>query len=305
MKLKFQISSSSVPVRCLTLTNLELMKVQFKKLGEIIKQVKTYLNDNKSILYFSTTAFFLMTMFVVLVHGLTLNNNIVFETITINEPQPFASHEITVTKLTFNPKTKLHRMDIFLSSTQHNIDFFNHQIEVIAVTQAEPSTHLEVEIKRVTNQFFVLYIKDLAPNFGAIRKDIDHFTDQTQTPTSINLRFQESQSAIDYTLIINDQLELIQDALHNDIRILKQQIKELEALITTHEQQLEINLTSIDQTKTQMEFEVGINLAQSQSRIESLTNQNTNIKNEIREIKKTISEHQDDVKLISQTINEL
>ena len=282
------------------------MPLKFNDLRQKVKQLNIYLHENKSILYFSTTAFFILAMLSVLIHGFMIINNIGFEIVEIGIPQPLATNEITITNLAFNPKTKLHRMDIFLSSTDERLDFFNHTIEVVAIAQTDVRSILTVHVVRVTNQFYVLYVTDLEPNFGALRKDITYFSDQFLNPVNISLRTREEQSTVDYSLTFEaNHLELMPDALQNDVRIATQKTKTLATLIMEIEEKISANLSDIDQTKSQMAFEVGSNLDVSRRRIEALLNQNVNYQNEISELETEILKLLNEINLLLETLNEL
>ena len=300
--------------RCLILINFLAIKAEktskktdekLKSLQEKWNNINVYLRNNKTLLYLTPTAFFVVAMLCVFAHGIIVNNNAGFEVIQINEPQPFATYEVTVTAISFNPDEAIHRMDVFLDTTAHSADLFNYQLDVSAVALIDPSHSLDVEIVRVTSQFFVIYIRDLPVGFGAIRKDITYFTGDYRS-ASLSIRTEESQSLIDYGLEIEmDSLELMSYTLANDIRILELQVAEFEYEIEELEYQIATNFSHIEQLESDLTFQVGEQLATSQSRIQVLLNQNSNLQNDIEELENDIEEAQNHIELITETIKNL
>jgi len=267
--------------------------------------IKAYLRNNKSLLYLTPTAFFIILMFLVFTHGVIVNNNIGFEVLQINKVQPFGSYNVTVTGISFNPDTGLHRMDLFFDTTAHHVDLFNYQLEANAVALIDPSQSLDVEVVRVTSQFFIIYIKDLPLNFGAIRKDISYFT-ETNRSTSMSIRTEQSQSFIDEELFFEtERVVLMSYALYNDIRIINMNIAEIEVEIINLEEEIATNLSHIQQLEYDMVFQVGDILASSHTRIEAFLNRNANLENNIRERKIEIYEARNHIELIIETINSL
>lgn len=278
---------------------------KFKNIKEKWDDIKVYLRNNKTLLYLMPTTFFIVAMVGTFVHGIIVNNSIGFEIVEINEPQPFGIYEVTVTAISFNPDEAIHRMDVFFDTTTHNVDLFEFNLKVNAVALIDPSQLLDIEIVRVTSQFFVIYIRDLPVSFGAIRKDITYFADENHSLT-ISIRTEEAQSVIDYNLEIEiDRLQLMSYALVNDIRILEIQVAEYEYQISELEEEKATNLNHIQQLESDMIFQISDQLAASQSRVEAFINQNTNIEGDIKELENIIEETLNQIELIKQTINEL
>jgi len=291
---------------------LILIKFLTKKTGEKLESlhgkwenIKVYLRNNKILLYLAPTAFFIVSMVAVFTHGVIINNSIGFEVIQIYEPQPFGRYELTVTTMRFNPEESIHRMDIFFNTTSPNVDLFSYELDINAVALADPSQPLDIEIVRVTSQFFVIYIRDLPTSFGAIRKDILYFADENQSAI-ITIRTEESQSVIDEHLEIEtDRLILMPYALANDIRVLDIEMVEIENEILELEEEIATNLNHIEQLENDMAFQVGEQLATSQSRIQLLLNRNSNLESDIEELEIAIQAIQNDIESIRQTISDL
>lgn len=248
------------------------------------------------------TTFFIVAMVVVFTHGIIVNNNIDFEVVLVNKPQPFETYEVTVTALSFNPEESVHRMDVFFETNAH-VDLFNYQLEAKAVALVDPSQPLDVEIVRVTSQFYVIYISNLPADFEAIRTDMIYFADENKSATT-TVRTQDIQSNVDYELSIKkDRMALMSDALANDIRILESQKIDLEVEIAILEEQITTNLSHIEQLENDIEFQVGEQLAISQSRIGTFLNQNANLESDIEELENEIEVTQNHIELITETIN--
>jgi len=285
---------------------------QTKKTGDKLESlqkkgasIKLHLRNNKKLLYLAPTAFFIVSMVVVFAHGVMMNNRIGFEVIQIYEPQSFDRYEVTVTSMRFNPEESVHRMDVFFDTASPHVPLFSYQLDISAVALRDPSQPLDVEVVRVTSQFFVIYVRDLPTNFGAIRKDIVYFENENQA-ASITIRTDESQSVIDHQLEIEtDRLVLMSDALTNDIRILELEIATIENDILELEAEIVTNLSNIDQLESDMVFQVGEPLATNQSRIQSFLNHNSNLESDIEELVIAIEGIQNDIESIRQTINDL
>jgi len=287
---------------------LILIKAMGEKLQVLQEKwdgIKAYFRNNKTLLYLMPTAFFIASMVTVFTHGVIVNNRIGFEVIQIYETQQFGAYEVTVTNISFNPDEGIHRMDVFFDSNSQNADLFSYQLEVNAVAIADPSEPLDIEIVRVTSQFFVIYVRDLPDGFTAIRKDMTYFSgDNRSTITSI--RTEESQATINESLEIKtDRLVLMAYSLVNDIRVLDIRIAELEAEILELEEEIATNLNHIDQLESDMTFQVGEQLATSQSRVQAFLNQNVNLASDIAELENEIEETQNHIESITQTINDL
>lgn len=288
------------PVRCLIL--IKFLTERTKKSSEKWDERTACLRNNKTLLYLMPTTFFIVAMVVVFTHGLIVNNNIDFEVVQVNHPQPFETYDVTVTALSFNPEDSVHRMDLFFETNAY-VDLFNYQLEANAVALVDPSQPLEVEIVRVTSQFYVIYISDLPVDFEAIRTDMMYFVDEDKRATT-TIRTQDIQSNVDYELSIEkDRMALMSDALANDIRILEVQITEFEVEIALLEEQITTNLSHIEQLENDIEFQVGEQLTTSQTRIGTFLNQNANLENEIKELENEIEDAQTHIEVITETIN--
>lgn len=287
-------------MRCLIL--IKFLTERTKKSSEKWEERTACLRKNKTLLYLMPTTFFIVAMVVVFTHGIIVNNNIDFEVVLVNKPQPFETYEVTVTALSFNPEESVHRMDVFFETNAH-VDLFNYQLEAKAVALVDPSQPLDVEIVRVTSQFYVIYISNLPADFEAIRTDMIYFADENKSATT-TVRTQDIQSNVDYELSIKkDRMALMSDALANDIRILESQKIDLEVEIAILEEQITTNLSHIEQLENDIEFQVGEQLAISQSRIGTFLNQNANLESDIEELENEIEVTQNHIELITETIN--
>jgi len=284
---------------------IKLITQKLENLQEKRDNTKVYLRNNKTLLYLAPTAFFIISMLAVFTHGIIINNSIGFDVIQIYEPQPFGRYELTVTTMRFNPEESIHRMDVFFDTTSHNVDLFNYQLDINAVALRDPSQPLNLEIVRVTSQFFVIYIRDLPADFGAIRKDIFYFASENQSAT-ITIRTEEDQSVIDNELQIEtDRMTLMPYALTNDIRILELEIADFENEIHELEEEIVTNLSHIEQLESDMAFQVGEQLATSRSRIQSFLTRNSSLESDIEALENAIEEIQSYIESIVQTINDL
>ena len=281
------------------------MGEKLQVLQEKWEVIKAYFRNNKTLLYLMPTAFFIVSMVVVFTHGVIVNNRIGFEVVQIYETQQFGAYEVTVTNISFNPDEGIHRMDVFFDSNSQNADLFSYQLEVNAVAIADPSEALDIEIVRVTSQFFVIYVRDLPNGFAAIRTDIAYFTSE-QSRATTSIRTEESQVTIDGNLEIEtDRLALMAYSLVNDIRVLDIRVAEMEAEILELEEEIGTNLNHVEQLESDMAFQVGDQLATSQSRVQAFSNQNVNLESDIAELESEIEETQSHIESITQTINDL
>ena len=278
---------------------------KFQASKEKWEGVKVYFRNNKTFLYLTPTLFFIVAIAGVFTHGLIVNNRVGFEVTQIYEPQSFGAYEVTVTNISFNPEEEIHRMDIFLDSTALNADLFSYQLEVSAVAIADPSLSLDVEVVRVTSQFFIIYVRDLPDGFVAIRTDLTYSSGDIWSATT-SIRTEETAAMIDENLEIEtDRLALMAYSLTNDIRVLNLKIAELEHEIHELEEEIATNLSHIQQLESDMSFQVGDQLRTSQSRIEVFLNQNINLERNIEERENEIYEAQNNIEAIRETINDL
>lgn len=314
MSYSLKISVSSQRARCFTLIdNSDKLKSIFTSVYETFKnkliQIKYYFRNNKQILYLVPTAFFILSLSGVLAHGLWLNHQERgnFEVMEINDILMGREYSITLTHLAYNPVTGVHQMNVFFDSIgMRQFDFFSHSIEASAIVLSNQTEELQIEIIRITSQYYVLFIHNMPNNFEALRMDITSINDFDERVILHQIRTYEWQSVIDESLKVEtDREKLVHYALYTDIRLLEVLMVERADEISQLEQQIVEAEADIEETQIQMRRQVGDNLEASRRRVEGLTNQISSFEANILELEDIISHTQNEINLIQEIINEV
>lgn len=246
---------------------MEERKSDIPKIGIKINSFIDTLKRNPSKIYFSIFFIYFVGLVSFLFINLTSETKINIEENAINETIKLNDNPITLVSRTLNKETDLVKLAFYYDSKSRS-ELQNMNLEFETLPFSDMDYSIETEVIRATENYYVVFLKNVPEDFGALSTTI--IEDRSKLNDSIS---SESTESID-----SSSIETSNDGLSIKVRGLQESF--------TVDNDLEIK----DKTfyaKESVDYEISTNeqlITNYEEDILSLTDENINIDTEIEKI---------------------
>lgn len=246
---------------------MEEKKSEIPEIGKKINRFIDTLKRNPSKIYFSIFFLYFVGLVTFLFINITSETNINIEENAINETIKLNDNPITLVSRTINKDKKLVKLAFYYDSKSRS-ELQNMNLEFETLPFSDMDYPLETEVIRATENYYVVFLKNVPEDFGALSTTI--IEDRSKLKNSISSENIESNDS--------SSIETSNDGLSIKVRGLQESF--------TVDNDLEIK----DKTfyaKESVDYEISTNeqlINNYEEEILSLTNENINIDTEIKKI---------------------
>lgn len=221
------------------------------------------------------------------------------------EAQNFSNSELTIVKRNYNPTEKTFRMDVVLSEINQSNDLSQNEMLATAITKKNSSEALDVDIYKVTENYFSFVARDVPENYGAVRFDLIYKDNENNNPMSGQYYSEEEQSETVNDTLLNLSIEDLKlDVIRNEIELTKKLIRENEFNLESNLKRIGKLRRTIEGKKEEKELQVGEDLLNTEEKIITFENNIESVQENNIEIISKVNELTEKIKLLENKLNE-
>lgn len=270
-----------------------------------ISNMKKKYFGTKSQVYFKTVLFFILSIVVVFIHGVSQRNVQDYHEAELYEEHIVSQGNLLVVKKVFNEEENSFRMDLFFNPTSQSIEDMQRKIEATLVTNANPEQPIEVNVFPVTSRYFVLLAEGIEDESNVVRLNISYFsTAETSQPLTFYAS-KEYSELVNISLLQVNERNLQVDSIHNDIRIQDDLIQISEERTSEIEEEIALRLNHYEQLTEEKKFQVGSELQETENKIASIRTTLLTLQTQLEDEKVNRNEIKERIDLLETRIKEI
>lgn len=270
------------------------------EVGKKINRFVDTLKRNPSKIYFSIFFLYFLGLCTFLFINLTSEASINVEENAINETIKLNNNEITLVMRTVNNETNLAKLVFFYNnSSRSELQDMNLNFETIPYSNTDYL--LESEVIKATDNYYVVFIKNIPNDFGALSTTIsedrtylnntisseasgNESVDTSNAGMSIRVRGLEESFDVDNDLIIEDKLYYARESVEYEIQINEEIIKKHgDEIISLTDNDIDID-TEIEKINGEIPYELDENIPELEREIISFEEKKIENRTEIMKI---------------------
>lgn len=270
-----------------------------------ISNVKKKYFGTKSQVYFKTVLFFILSILVVFIHGVSQRDVHDYHEAELYEEHIVSQGNLSVVKKVFNEEENSFRMDLFFNPTSQSIEDMQRKIEATLVTNANPEQPIEVNVVPVTSRYFVLFAEGIEDEADIVRLNISYFP-TAETSQSLTFYASKEYSEIEnISLMQVNERNLQVDSIQNDIRIQDDLIQTSEERTSEIEAEIALRLKLYEQLTEEKKFQVGSELQETENKIASIRTTLLTLQTQLEDEKLNRNEIKERIDLLETRIKEI
>jgi len=294
---------------------------------EIGKKINRSINTfkrNPSKIYFSLFFLYLFGLGTFLFINLTSDTTISIEENAVNESIKLNDNPITLVSRTINGKNNLVKIAFYYDNESRS-ELQNMNLDFDTISFSDMNYSLETEVIRATENYYVVFLKDVPENFGALSTTI--IEDKSNLNSTLSSEISDSKSSdsienssdtlsikvrgLEESFEINNDLEIenktyyAKESVDYEININDQLIKEYEEnILSLTDNNLNID-TDIEKINADIPYELEEKIPDLEKEIITFEEKKIENKTEINKITDQIKEINDQIKLLKIKKNDI
>lgn len=287
------------------------------EIGKKINRFIDTLKRNPSKIYFSLFFIYFLGLVSFLFINLTNDTKIAIEENKINETIKLNDNPITLVSRTLNEETDLVKLAFYYDNESRS-ELQNMNLNFVTIPYSDMEFPLETEVIRATENYYVVFIKNVPEDFGALsttisedRSNLDNSlsneTDQnaesestaeSDTNLGIKVRGLQESFVVDNNLEIKDKTYYAKESVDYEIELNNKMIKEhKENILSLTDENIDIDL-EIKKINAEIPYELDEKIPELEREIISFEEMKLANKTEISKINEKIKEVEEKIKLL-------
>jgi len=299
-------------------------KNDIPEIGKKINRSINIFKRNPSKIYFSLFFLYLFGLATFLFINLTSDTTISIEENAINESIKLNDNPITLVSRTINGKNNLVKIAFYYDNESRS-ELQNMNLDFDTISFSDMNYSLETEVIRATENYYVVFLKDVPENFGALSTTI--IEDKSNLNSTLSSEISDSKSSdsienssdtlsikvrgLEESFEINNDLEIenktyyAKESVDYEININDQLIKEYEEnILSLTDNNLNID-TDIEKINADIPYELEEKIPDLEKEIITFEEKKIENKTEINKITDQIKEINDQIKLLKIKKNDI
>lgn len=282
------------------------------EIGKKINRFIDTLKRNPSKIYFSLFFIYLLGLLVFLVINITTDKKITIEENAINETIKLNDNPINLVSRTINKENNLVKLSFYYDNKSRS-QLQNMNLNFQTITFSDMDYPLESEVIRATENYYVVFIKNVPDKFGALSTTIsedrsklneskeDQKLEETKNKDSssnIKIRGLQESFVIDNNLKMKDKTYYAKESVEYEIQQNKDLINKYEEnILNLTDNNIDVDL-EIKKIKSDIPYELSDKIPDLEREIINFEEKKVENKTEISKINDKILEVKDKINLL-------